>query len=85
MFKSALKWKQQFLYVNGEEIYQFKTKHSEILPYPLCVGNISRDYTNDNMKKTRFNGYMFDSSINYNTIEAINTVDVHKYLMKNFI
>ena len=33
-------------------MYQFKTKYSEIKPYPLYLGNISKDVTIDNMKKT---------------------------------
>ena len=40
-----------FQYVNGVKIYQFKTKDSEIKPYPLCLGNNSKDFTDDNMKK----------------------------------
>ena len=40
-----------FFYVNALKIYQFKAKDSEIKPYPLCVGYISKDFTFDNMKK----------------------------------
>ena len=40
-----------FFYVNAVKIYQFKAKDSEIKPYPLCVGYISKDFTFDNMKK----------------------------------
>ena len=40
-----------FLFVNGTKIYQFKTKDSEIKPYPLFLGNISKDVTIDNMQK----------------------------------
>ena len=32
-------------------MYQFKATDSEIKPYPLCLGNISKDFTNNNMKK----------------------------------
>ena len=35
------------------KIYQFKVKDSEIKPYPLCLGNISKDFTIDNMKKKK--------------------------------
>ena len=34
-----------------ENIYQFIAKDSEIKPYPLRSGNISKDFTIDNMKK----------------------------------
>ena len=42
--------------VNGTEIIKFKAKDSEITPYELCLGNISKDLSVDNMKKTGFNG-----------------------------
>ena len=42
-----------YLFVNGTEIIKFKAKDSEILAYSLCLGNISKDWTNDNMKKNR--------------------------------
>ena len=32
-----------YLFVNGTEIYKFKTKHSEIVATLLCFGNISKD------------------------------------------
>ena len=41
-----------YLFVNGTEIYKFKAKESEIVPSPLCLGNISKDWSADNMKKS---------------------------------
>ena len=32
-----------YLFANGTEIYKFKAKDSEIVPSPLCLGNISKD------------------------------------------
>ena len=40
-----------YLFVNGTEIIKFKTKDSEIVGTPLCLGNISKDWSVDNMKK----------------------------------
>ena len=40
-----------YLFVNGTEIIKFKAKDSEIVPNPLCLGNISKDWSTDNMKK----------------------------------
>ena len=34
-----------YLFVNGKEIFNFKAKYSAIVPYPLCLGNISKDFT----------------------------------------
>ena len=39
-----------YLFVNGTEIYKFKAKDSEIVATPLCLGNISKDWSVDNMK-----------------------------------
>ena len=71
-----------YLFVNGTEIIKFKAKDSEIVPYSLCLGNISKDWTNDNMKKTGFNGYIYDFSTDYNAINKSDILDIHKYLMK---
>ena len=38
---------------NGTEIYKFKAKDSEIVASPLCLGNISKDWSTDNMKKNQ--------------------------------
>ena len=40
-----------YLFVNGKEIHKFKAKDSEIVATPLCLGNISKDWTVDNIKK----------------------------------
>ena len=40
-----------FLFVNATKIYQFKAKDSEIKKYPLCLGNISGDFSANNMEQ----------------------------------
>ena len=44
---------KSYLFVNGKESHKFKTKDSEIIAVPLCLGNISRDFSIDNMKKKK--------------------------------
>ena len=39
-----------YLFVNGTEIYKFKVKDSEIVPSPLCLGNISKIWSADIME-----------------------------------
>ena len=68
-----------YLFVNGTEIIKFKAKDSEIVATPLCLGNISKDWSVDNMKRTGFNGYVYDFSVDY---DAVTVDDIHKYLMK---
>ena len=71
-----------YLFVNGTEIYKFKTKDSEIVPSPLCLANISKDWSIDNMKKNGFTGYVYDFSVYYDPIGVDDIKDIHKYLMK---
>ena len=41
-----------YLIANGTEVHKFKAKGFEIVATPLCLGNISKDFSVDNMKKT---------------------------------
>ena len=71
-----------YLFVNGTEIYKFKAKDSETVASPLYVGNISQDWSTDNMKKTGFNGYIYGFSVDYDASEIDDIKDIHKHLMK---
>ena len=70
------------LFVNGTEIIKFKAKGFEITAIPLCLGNISKHFSIDNIKKTEFYGYDYDFSIDYDAIAIEDLLDTHKYLMK---
>ena len=71
-----------YLFVNGTEIYKFKAKDSEIVATSLCLGNMSKDWSVDNMKKKWFNGYVYDFSVDYDDVAVNNIKDIHKYLMR---
>ena len=71
-----------YLFVNGAEIYKFKAKDSEIAATPLCLGNISKDWLIDNIKKTGFNGYVYDFSVDYEATDVDDIKDIHKYLIR---
>ena len=71
-----------YLFANGTEIYKFKTKDSEIVVGPICVGNISKDWSVDNMKRTGCTGYIYDFSVDYTPIAVGDIKDIHKYLME---
>ena len=68
-----------YLFVNGTEVYKFKAKDSEVVATPLCLGNISKDWSAD---KTGFNGYAYDFSVDYDATDVDDIKDIHKYLMK---
>ena len=71
-----------YYFVNGKEIIKFKAKDSEIAKYPWCLGNVSKDSSVDNMKKTGLKGYVYDFSVDYDAIAVSGILDIHKYLMK---
>ena len=71
-----------YLFINGTEIHKFKAKDSEIAASPLCLGNISKDFSVDTMKKTGLNGYVYDFSVDYDAIAVDDILDIHKYLME---
>ena len=66
--------------MNDTEIYKLKAKDSEIVASPLCLGNISNDWSVNNMKKTGFNGYVYDFSVDYdaNDVDDIKVFDEEK-------
>ena len=68
-----------YLFVNGREIHRFNAKNSAT---PLCLGNISKDWSVGNMKKTEFNGYVYDFSVDHDVITVDDILDIHSFLMK---
>ena len=67
-----------YLFINGTEIYKFKAKDSEIAASPLCLGNISKDWLVDNMKRTGLNGYVHDFSVDYDAADVDDIKDEEK-------
>ena len=74
-----------YLFVNGTEIYKFKAKDFKIVASLLCLGNISKDWSTDNMKKTGLTGYVYDFSVDHEATNVDDIKDIHKYLMKKNI
>ena len=52
---------------------------------PICLGNISKDWPVDNMKKTGFTGCVYDFSVNFKTIAVDDIKNIYKYLMGKVI
>ena len=77
-----------YLFVNGKEIIKFKAKDSEIVASSLCLGNISKDWSIGNMKKTGLNGYVYEFNADYNNYTNENYPEfasyIHKYLMLKY-
>ena len=74
--------KQTVIYLSME-IHKFKVKDSEIVATPLCLGNISKEFSVDDMKKkTELNGYVCNFSVDYDAIAVYYIQDIRKYVMK---
>ena len=71
-----------YLFVNGTETFKFKAKDSEIVATLLWLAKILKNWSVDNMKKTAFNGYVCDFSVDYDAVAVDDIKDIHKYLMK---
>ena len=71
-----------FSFVNATKIYQFKVKDSEMKKHPLCLGNVSVDFSANKIIKTGLNGSVYHFSIDYSIIDTSNITDIHKYLIK---
>ena len=56
--------------MNGVEIIKFKAKASKIIPNVLCLGNVSKDFSASNMKKTGLYGTIYDFSAAYGAISV---------------
>ena len=70
------------LFVNDTEIFKLKAKDSEIVASPLCLGNISKNWLADYMRKTGFYRYIYDFSADYDAVAVDDIKDIHRYLMK---
>ena len=59
-----------FVFVNTTKLYKFKAKKSDMKDYALCLGNVSKDFTLNNMKKTGLAGFLNVSSVDFNPIDT---------------
>ena len=66
-----------YLFVNDEETHKFKAKDSEIVATPSCLGNISKDFSEENMKKAGLSRYVYDFSVDYDAITVDNILGMH--------
>ena len=71
-----------FLFVNARQIYQFKVNGSEIKHYALCLVNILKDFTINNLKKIGLKESAKFFSADFNPIDTNHILDIHRYLVK---
>ena len=78
-----------YLFVNGTKTIKFNSKNSYIIWYPLCFGNILKDWPVDNMKKnqkkTGFNVFFNDFSVDCDDIAVDDILDKNNIIEKKII
>ena len=78
------------LFVNATKIYHFKAKNSEIKDYTLCLSNVSNIlqlmmWKKKEKEKNRIKRNCNFFSIDFNSSDTNDILDIIKYLMKNIV
>ena len=67
------------LFVNGEEIYQFRPSiKNNNYPSRFCLGSISKEFDSNDLKEVSFKGNVYDFSVKYNAVDKSNILNIHK-------
>ena len=71
-----------YLSVNGKQELKLKTKTDQIIQKNLCLGNLSNDWTKNELIKTSLYGNIYDFVVDYKPIVGVDPInDMHRYLM----
>ena len=75
------------MFVNGEEIFKFKADNKNInFPTQFRLESISNAFSTTESRDVSLNGTVYDFSVDYNSIDKSDILNIHKYLMaKNII
>ena len=74
-----------YLFVNGKEMIKYKGKDSEIVENPISLRNISKDFSESNIKKIGLYGSVYYFRIDHNVITVDGKLDIHSYLYKKYV
>ena len=71
-----------YLFINGKEIYKFKTSNKNVnLPTRFFLRSISNKLGAIDFKEVWLKENVFHFSVDYNTIDKSDILNIHKYLM----
>ena len=68
-----------YIFFNDVKIYKFKARDSEINLAPIWLGNVSKDFSADKVKKTGLWRYFYDVSLD--RIDLDDILDIYRYLL----
>ena len=72
-----------YLFVNGNEIFKFKSDNKNVnFLTQFCLGSISNGFSVTDSREVSLNGNAYDFSVDYNSINKSDIVNIHRYLMR---
>ena len=71
-----------FFFINDVQVYKFKAKDSEINAAQLCLGNVSKDFSTNNLEKSTVYRYVCDFSVDFDCNDVADILAIHKCLIK---
>ena len=70
------------MFVNGKEIITFKANNKNVnFPTQFCLGSISDRFSVTESREVSLNRNVYDFSVDYNSIDKSDILNIHKYLM----
>ena len=71
-----------YLFVNGKEVFKFKADNKNVnFPTHFCLGSISNGFSATESRKVSLNRNVYNFSLDYNSIDKSDILNIHKYLM----
>ena len=65
-----------------QKLLNLKQQILKLWAYPFGLGNISENWSVDNVKKTGLQVYVYGFSVDYDAIAVSDILDIDKYLIK---
>ena len=56
----------------------------KISQHNFCLGNVLKDFTNDEQSETSLNGTVYDFSVDHSSIKIEDILNIHQYLMVEY-
>ena len=70
------------LFANGKETTEFKADNNNVnFPTRFCLGGVSDGFSATESKEVSLNGNVYDFSVEYNSIDKSDILNIHKYLI----
>ena len=70
------------MFVNEKKISKFKADNKNVnFPTQFCLGSTSNGFSATEPKEESLNGNVYDFSVDYNSIDESDILNIHKYLI----